>query len=164
MLYARQLSNVSPYSDYESDEDVDEDEQVGRVLLRNGESQLKKGFEVEAALREALNRIRINEGEQQQQQRQQQSFQKRQGQSVTFFDNDLFLCPCNVGYFYKEITRLILARQTRLRMQNAALSSHCWRQRSNYGQYTLSLGAQRLINLEIPVFVRSLKSNNVELG
>ena len=28
----------------------------------------------------------------------------------------------------------------------------------------LLLGAQRLINLEIPVLVRSLKSSNVELG
>ena len=28
----------------------------------------------------------------------------------------------------------------------------------------LKLGAQRLINLEIPVLVRSLKSSNVELG
>ena len=28
----------------------------------------------------------------------------------------------------------------------------------------IDLGAQRLINLEIPVLVRSLKSSNVELG
>ena len=34
----------------------------------------------------------------------------------------------------------------------------------NSGIVTENLGAQRLINLEIPALVRSLKSSNVELG
>ena len=36
--------------------------------------------------------------------------------------------------------------------------------RLNFMCYSLSSWAQRLINLEIPVLVRSLKSSNVELG
>ena len=61
--------------------------------------------------------------------------------------------PCDKAYngikvFYDLPMYVLLKKKTRTRLFN------------NFR----SFGAQRLINLEIPVLVQSLKSSNVELG